>query len=250
VCGLWGAIAAGLFAVDGVGLFYGGGPDQLLLQLCGVGAILAWTVTTMSAVFYALNKIFGLRAKTADELQGLDSSEHGLVSAYADFLAAPDTSVYYMESAPVPPVVLESPDAAQTPLDAAPAPAGRSGTGSTKKFSKVEIITRPQLLEPLKLALESIGVTGMSVTNVVGHGLQKGQVGSYRGVAIDAPFVPKVKVETVVSLVPVRDVIATAKKVLHTGAIGDGKIFVTDVQNVVKIRTGEEGYAALQDYVE
>ncbi|MDR2620450.1 MAG: ammonium transporter [Propionibacteriaceae bacterium] len=257
VCGIWGTLAAGLFAIDGVGLFYGGGFAQLGVQLAGVGAILAWTAITITVVFFLIDKTIGLRAKAEDELQGLDISEHGLVSAYADFLAAPDTSVYYADAAVTPllpdTVALAAPTATVDAETAIPVVrrAAEGGTEAGKsKFSKVEIITRPQMLEPLKLALENIGVTGMTVTNVVGHGLQQGRTGTYRGVAVDAPFVSKVKVETVVSLVPVSDVIATAKKVLYTGTIGDGKIFVTDVENVVKIRTGEEGYDALQDYVE
>ncbi|MDR1355461.1 MAG: ammonium transporter [Propionibacteriaceae bacterium] len=243
-CGIWGTLAAGLFAIDGVGLCYGGGFQQLLVQLTGMTAILAWTVITMGTVFFIIKKTMGLRVGTEEELRGLDISEHALVNAYADFLTTPDTTAHYLAH------TAASPSASESYVAPVPTAIRPQISSESKKFSKVEIITRPQLLEPLKLALENIGVTGMTVSNVVGHGLQKGQIGNYRGVAVDAPFVSKVKVETVVSLVPVGDVIAAAKKVLYTGAIGDGKIFVTAVENVVKIRTGEEGYAALQDYAE
>jgi Amt family ammonium transporter len=251
VNGAWGTIAVGLLAVDG-GLFYGGGAHLLGVQSLGVVAILAWTIVTMTVVFAGIKAISGLRVGPSEELAGLDISEHGLVSSYADFLFTPDTTAFFTD---VPGVELPTPkvpvDVAVSVVDANLPTAKPVRTDPDGyKFTKVEIITRPQMLNPLKLALQGIGVPGITVSNVMGHGLQKGQTGTYRGVAVDAPFVSKVKVETVVSKVPVDLVIDTAKKTLYTGNIGDGKIFVYDVEDVVKIRTGETGYAALQDYQE
>ena len=117
----------------------------------------------------------------------------------------------------------------------------------TPKFTKVEIICKEARLEDLKNAMLSIGITGMTVSHVMGCGIQKGKPEYYRGIQVETTLLPKVQVDIVVSKVPVRTVIETAKKVLYTGHIGDGKIFVYDVENVVKVRTGEEGYDALQD---
>ena len=114
-------------------------------------------------------------------------------------------------------------------------------------MTKIEIITRPEKLESLKDNMNKIGVTGMTVTQVMWCGIQKGAGEMYRGVEMDATLLPKVKVEVVVSKIPVEDVIEAAKKALYTGHIGDGKIFVYNVDKVVKIRTGEEDYDALQD---
>ncbi|MDR1711567.1 MAG: ammonium transporter [Propionibacteriaceae bacterium] len=247
--GLWGGLAVGLFALPSGepgaedyfagGLLITGSVDQLIVQFIGAVAILAYTVIVMGALFGILKVTIGLRVPPQEEIQGLDLMEHGLVSSYADFLLTPDTTAYLAAvDAPAEPVAVSD-------FDATPVPAAAKSSGG-HKLTKVEIITRPQMLEALKQALEEIGVTGMTITNVMGHGLQKGQTGVYRGVPVDAPFVSKVKLETVVSKVPVQQVIAAAEKVLRTGNIGDGKIFVQDLENVVKIRTGAEGYDALQ----
>lgn len=247
--GIWGTIAVGLFATEAApgfelagiekGLFYGGGVTQLLKQLGGMSAIILWTVVTITIVFIILKKTIGLRVTAEEEIVGLDKFEHGLDTAFAGFrmsyseeeieeaivagVKLPEGSIPVEQAVPVTNVV---------PKDA--------------KFTKLVIVTRQTKFEELKVALNAIGVTGMTVVNVMGCGMQKGANEYYRGTPVEIALVPKIKVEIVVTKVPVRDVIDTAKKVLYTGHYGDGKIFVYEVDNVVKIRTGEEGYAALQ----
>jgi Amt family ammonium transporter len=239
VNGIWGALAAGLFATDG-GLFYGGGLHQLGVQALGVIAIAAWTAVTMTIVFLIIKKTNGLRVSAEEEIMGLDLPEHGLPSSYAGFLFSPEA----IENS----VVLDDGKSPSAPVEVEVVhkPRPSVDTGDVK-FTKIDIIARPSKLEDLKVAMNGIGITGMTVTNVMGYGMQKGNQAHYRGVEIDVTFLPKVKLEVVVCKVPVRTVIDTAKKVLQTGSIGDGKIFVHDVENVVKVRTGEEGYDALQD---
>ncbi|MDR2647887.1 MAG: ammonium transporter [Oscillospiraceae bacterium] len=236
--GLWGTIAVGFFATDG-GLFYGGGFKQLGVQLLGVLAIGAWTAVTMTITFFFIKKFHGLRADPEDELRGLDISEHGLASSYADFLIAPEA----IEPSAV--VIGETPAAQAIPVVHKTKPELLDGY----KFTKVDIICTPSKLESLKVAMNGIGITGMTVTNVMGFGMQGGGSAQYRGVEVEVTFLPKVKLEIIVCKVPVETVIDTAKKVLYTGKVGDGKIFIYDVENVVKVRTGEEGYDALQDEI-
>lgn len=238
LCGATGTILVGVFAVDG-GLFYGGGFDMLGIQALGVFAVAAWVLTTMTIVFTIIKKVVGLRVPAEEELIGLDISEHGLVSSYADFMpmALGDSFV------PGPVVsgsIDTAPAVSEEPITAITSPSGI-------KLTKISLIIRQEKFEELKAAMSAIGITGMTVTQVLGFGMQKGAPEYYRGVKVDATLLPKVKVEIVVSKIPVSTVIETAKKVLHTGHIGDGKIFVYDVENVVKVRTGEEGYDALQD---
>jgi Amt family ammonium transporter len=239
VNGAWGTLAAGLFATDG-GLFYGGGFHQLGVQALGVISIAAWTAVTMTIVFKVIQKTYGLRVKPEEEIMGLDLPEHGLPSSYAGFLFAPEA----IESS----VVVDE-DSGAVAIDKAVEIVHRRHPieDADVAFTKIDIISRPNKLEELKVAMNSIGITGMTVTNVMGYGMQKGNQANYRGVELDVTFLPKVKLEIVVCKVPVETVIDTAKRVLYTGNIGDGKIFVYDVLNVVKIRTGEEGYDALQD---
>jgi Amt family ammonium transporter len=183
----------------------------------------------------------GLRADAEDELRGLDVSEHGLLTAYAGFVMLPDTVV---EDSDAPVTVMgDTPVAEAVPVKKVPS--FDDGTGN--KFTKVEIICKEMKFESLKKAMMNIGITGMTVSHVLGCGVQKGKPEYYRGIQIEPTLLPKIQVDIVVSKVPVRYVIETAKKVLYTGHIGDGKIFVYDVENVVKVRTGEEGYDALQD---
>ncbi len=243
--GVWGTIAVGLLANPAApaglqGLFYTGNFRLLGVQLLGITAILAWTAAMMTLTFVILKKTVGLRVSKEEEIKGLDKTEHGLPSAYADFVPAVESLDYGYEGAIA--VRGETPVAEAIPVKKVP-----SFADGSPKFTKVEIICKEPRFEALKNAMMEIGITGMTVSHVLGCGAQKGQPEYYRGVAVEANLLPKIQVDIVVSKVPVRSVIETAKKVLYTGHIGDGKIFVYDVENVVKVRTGEEGYDALQD---
>ena len=243
VCGSLGTILTGLFAT-GVstekGLFYGGGFHLLGVQCLGVISVVAYVAVIITVVFLIIKKTIGLRVDAADEIAGLDISEHGLLTAYAGFAMLPDMAAE--EGEPVA-VSGDVPVAEAVPVKKMPT----FEDGSTAKLTKVEIICKESKLESLKNAMTDIGIAGMTVSHVLGCGIQKGKPEYYRGVQVEASLLPKVQVDIVVSKVPVRTVIETAKKVLYTGHIGDGKIFVYDVENVVKVRTGEEGYDALQD---
>ena len=268
VNGIWGTISVGLFATssapafaraigDGVnfgsnqiageGLFYGGGFKQLGIQLLGMGSTALWTAVTIAITFFIIKKTLGLRVSREEEMEGLDVKEHGLQSAYAGFAMLPE---YIDEGEEAPAVevtgdvpVAEAVEVKEMPKVAADVPA-RTGTD---KFTKVEIVCKEARLEALKTAMVGIGITGMTVSHVLGCGAQKGKPEYYRGVEVEATLLPKIQVDIVVCKVPVSQVVDTAKKVLYTGHIGDGKIFVYDVENVIKVRTGEEGYDALQD---
>ena len=240
--GLWGTIACGLFSTS-TGLFYTGSFAQLGVQLIGIIAIAAWTIFCMVILFNILKHTVGLRASRVEEIEGLDKHEHGLPSAYADFAAVPlAAEMLDPEGVPVPAEGVVVTDASAP----AEAPALQASSESSK-LSKVVILTKQSKFEELKSALAAIGVTGITVTQVLGCGVQKGASEYYRGVKVDMDLLPKVKVEVVVSKVPVSEVVATARKALYTGHIGDGKIFVYDVEDVVRVRTGESGYDALQD---
>lgn len=243
--GVWGTLAVGLLANPEApaglnGLFYTGSAVLLGKQTVGILAILAWTAVTMTITFLIIKKTVGLRVSAEEEIKGLDSTEHGLPSAYADFVPAVESLDYGYEGAVA--VSGEVPMAEAVPVKKVPA-----FEDGTPKFTKVEIICKEARLEALKNAMMDIGITGMTVSHVLGCGVQKGKPEYYRGVQVEANLLPKVQIDIVVSKIPVRQVIETAKKVLYTGHIGDGKIFVYDVENVVKVRTGEEGYDALQD---
>lgn len=243
--GIWGTLAVGLLANPDApagleGLFYTGSFKLLGIQTLGIIAILAWTAVTMALTFFIIKKTVGLRVSKEEEIKGLDSTEHGLPSAYADFLPAVESLDYGYEEAVS--VSGDVPVAEAVTVKKMP-----TFDDSTPKLTKVEIICKESRFEALKAAMMQIGITGMTVSHVLGCGVQKGKPEYYRGVQVEANLLPKVQVEIVVSAVPVQSVIDTAKKVLYTGHIGDGKIFVYDVENVVKVRTGEEGYDALQD---
>ncbi len=240
--GIWGTLAVGLFDYK-TGLFYTGNGRQLLLQVIGLLAVASWTTVTMIITFNIIKKCFGLRVSREEELAGLDGPEHGLPSAYAGFAFLPES----IEEDNPTVVTGDVPVAEAVEVSSKPTYEKPRRDENGIKFTKVEIICKERMLEPLKNAMMSIGITGMTVTHVMGCGVQKGKPEFYRGVAIEPSLLPKIQVEIVVSKVPVRAVIETAKKVLYTGHIGDGKIFVYDVENVVKVRTGEEGYDALQD---
>ena len=245
VCGALGTILTGLFATGVTtekGLFYGGGFHFLGVQMLGVVSVAAYVTVIITAVFLLLKHTIGLRAAKADELEGLDISEHGLLTAYAGFAMLPDTAAAEDEPTAV---TGDVPAAEAVPVKRMPAFAEE--TEGTPKMTKIEIICKEARFEALKKALTDIGITGMTMAHVLGCGVQKGKPEYYRGVEVEATLLPKIQLDIVVSKVPVRRVIETAKKVLYTGHIGDGKIFVYDVENVIKVRTGEEGYDALQD---
>ena len=255
--GIWGTFAVGLFATDTApgysisnasgetltGVFYGGGFELLGIQLLGVLSVVAWTVVVMTITFLIIKKTVGLRVTREEEVEGLDATEHGLPSAYAGFAMLPE----YVDEENAPLAVSgDIPVAEAVEVKTVPT-FEKKVSADGVKLTKVEIICKESRLEALKNAMVAIGISGMTVTHVLGCGVQKGKPEYYRGVAIEASLLPKVQVNIVVSAVPVDKVIETAKKVLYTGHIGDGKIFVYDVENVVKVRTGEEGYDALQD---
>lgn len=246
VNGFWGGLAVGLFATgegqNGItGLFYGGGLAQLGKQALAILCIIAWTVVCMTIVFFIIKKTIGLRVTKEEEMQGLDITEHGLVSAYADFMpigvstASLDETFDVQDSVPVTQAV---------PVQLA----GKYDMATDGvKITKIDIILKQSKLEALKEEMDKLGITGMTVSQVLGCGAQKGKPEYYRGVAIESNLLPKMKVEVVVCKVPVKDVVDAAVKALYTGHIGDGKIFIYNVEDVVKVRTGETGYDAMQD---
>ena len=253
--GMWGTIAVGLFS-DGTcgekGLFTGGGAHLLGIQLLGMVSVIAWVAITMTIVFQIIKHTIGLRASEQEEILGLDVTEHGLVSSYADFAPAMSQamlsytkddakSVVKVDKSTEPVVPVEKAIKVESYATDAPSADG------TPKMTKVAIICKQQKLNDLITALEDIDVTGVTVTNVLGCGMQKGQPEYYRGAVVETNLLPKVKVEVVICKVPTRAVIDAAKAALYTGHIGDGKIFIYNIENVVKIRTNEEGYDALQD---
>lgn len=246
--GVWGTLAVGLLANPDApaglsGLFYTGSASLLGIQALGFVAVAAYSVVVMIAVFKIIDRLHGLRTSAEDEIAGLDSTEHGLPSSYPDF--APSVNKYssYAPEAGISLVTGEVPAAEAIPVKAVPS----FTDGTSPKFTKVEIICKESKFDMLKNELSKLGITGMTVAHVLGCGVQGGRTEYYRGVPLETNLLPKVQVDIVVSKVPVRSVIDTAKRVLYTGHYGDGKIFVYDVENVVKIRTGEEGYDALQD---
>lgn len=244
--GIWGTLAVGLLATPAApaglrGLLYTGDFRLLGVQALGIAAILAWTGVLMTLVFLLIKKTVGLRVSPEEEIRGLDTTEHGLPSAYADFLPAVESLDYGFEGAVA--VTGEVLPAEAVPVKRVP----DFREEGAPKLTKVQIVCKESRLEALKGAMMALGITGMTVSHVLGCGVQKGKPEYYRGVPVEANLLPKIQVDIVVSKVPVRSVIETAKKALYTGHIGDGKIFVYDVENVVKVRTGEEGFDALQD---
>ena len=252
--GIWGTIAVGLFATTSVpgndtvkGLFYGGGFKQLGIQLLGFVTVAAWTAVTITIAFVIIKKTIGLRVTEEEEIVGLDSMEHGLASAYSGFSIMDVSNTMTMD-------VNENTDlgtpeyaeASQAKKDAAVKVVSAIPKDTTGMY-KVVIIAKLSRYDHLKKAMNDLGVTGMTCTQVMGCGIQKGSGERYRGAEVDATLLPKIKVEVVVSKIPVDSVVEAAKKALYTGHIGDGKIFVYDVAKVVKIRTGEEDMEALQD---
>ena len=250
--GIWGTLAVGLFATPTApgysianaageeikGLFYGGGFELLGLQILGFVAVAAWTAVTITILFLVIKSTIGLRASREEEIKGLDITEHGLTSAYAGFEVS-TTDLQFDAS--------DFEEVGSTKMeDAVPAVVQKSAGTDDKKITKVEILMKQERFEKLKKAMNEIGVTGMTVTQVLGGGTQKGAPEYYRGVQMEMQLLPKIQVEMVISKVTPMEVIEAARKALYTGHIGDGKIFVYDVEDVVKVRTGETGYDALQ----
>ena len=236
LCGAFGTLCVGLFSREN-GLFTTGQWGQLAIQLTGVLSVAAWGVGTMLITFIIIKKTIGLRVSREEELSGLDSTEHGLASGYADFM--PTVSAGEAAASNEPAVTVEH--RPETPSVAA------ASAAEGVKMTKIAMIIRPERLDDLKNALSELGITGMTIAQVQGFGMQLGADKYYRGAKVDSTLRPKIKVELVVSKIPVQAVVNTAKRVLYTGSYGDGKIFIYDVENVIKIRTGEEGYDALQD---
>ncbi len=258
--GIWGTLAVGLFSTESApgfqvagireGIFYGGGFTQMGLQLVGFFSVAVWTAITITIAYMIIKAAVGLRVTPEEEIEGLDATEHGLPSAYTDFMPAGNT-FYTAVPKGVPVTKGDVPmEKAVQVAEVPKAPSVRKKTESPEgepKLSKISIICKQNKFEDLKEALAEIGVSGVTVTQVLGCGTQKGKAEYYRGVPVDFTLLPKTKVEVVVSAVPVEKVIETVKEALYTGHIGDGKIFVYDVENVVKVRTGESGFDALQD---
>jgi Amt family ammonium transporter len=236
LAGAAGTILTGIFALDG-GLAYGGGWTMVGVQALGVVSVAAWVAVTMGIVFTVIKKVMGLRVSHTEELAGLDITEHNIASSYADFMITPagaDFKPYSTDD-----------DEEAVPVNTAIPVVNNSKPGA--KMTKITIITNQNKLTALHNALDRIGITGLTVTNVLGHGMQKGHTEYYRGAPVTMKLLPKVQVDIIVCKIPPQTVIDTVKKVLYTGKVGDGKIFIYDVENVVKVRTGEQGYDALQD---
>lgn len=236
VCGAFGTMMVGLLAIDG-GLFYGGGASLLGVQVIGVLVTALWVGSTSAILFLVIKKTVGLRVSEEIERKGLDIEEHGLVTAYSGFSLLPDATLPEVEEA--------SPTYTEVTVKQKPA-TDIPNTGA--KLTTVSVIINEVNLEKLKKALVNIGIEGITVTSVMGHGIQKGQTEYYRGVEIPAKLLPKFKVDVTVSRIPVSRVVETMKTVLYTGQPGDGKIFVTDVENVIRISNSDEGDTALQGY--
>ncbi len=252
--GIWGTVAVGLFATtlapgneEFTGLFYGGGFGLLGIQLLGIAAVAAWAAVLITITFLVLKKTIGLRVTEEEEITGLDATEHGLSSAYAGFSIMDATGMIMDANENTDLGVAEYEQASEFQKDTAVSVESASNALTRTGIYKVVIIAKLSRYDKLKRAMNDLGVTGMTVTQVMGCGIQKGAGERYRGVEVDATLLPKVKVEVVVGKIPVETVIEAAKKTLYTGHIGDGKIFVYDVAEVVKVRTGESGTAALQD---
>ena len=259
--GIWGTLAVGLFATNTapgysiadsagnelVGLFYGGGFKLLGLQLIGLICTAAWTAVTITITFLAIKKVMGLRVTEEEEILGLDSTEHGLASAYSGFAIMDVSNTLNMSVNENTDLGVSSYEEASEIQKKASVPVVTAPVHTESGIHKVVIIAKLSRYDKLRRAMNELGVTGMTVTQVMGCGIQKGSGDMYRGVEMDATLLPKIKLEVVISKIPVEDVIEAAKKALYTGHIGDGKIFVYSLDNVVKIRTGEEGAAALAD---
>ena len=248
VCGAAGTLLTGLLSTSD-GLFYGHGASFFLTQCIGVGATALWAAVMITLVFLIIKHTIGLRVSAEEELKGLDITEHGLPSAYGGFAFVyddtPDEAA--LSAAPAAPEETAVPVEQAVPVETVPSPVKAASPGGMK-ITRVDILCKMERFDALKRAMFDIGITGMTATNVMGCGEQRGKTeGYFRGAKVEATMLPSIQVSIVVCKVPVSLVVETAKRVLYTGRIGDGKIFVCDVENVIKVRTGEEGYDALQD---
>jgi len=256
VCGIFGTICVGLFAQEGVtslstvnGLFFGGGLSLLGVEILGIVAVGLFVFISSSVVWLLLKYTTGIRVSLEEEIQGLDIGEHGN-SAYPDFalvapiLATANGGVYEEKVTQIPAKTPASAKSAVSQDEAIPV-VNKSRPGA--KMTKVTVITNQDKFAKLQTDLDKLGITGLTVTNVLGYGMQKGHLEYYRGVPVKTRLLPKVQVDIVVCKIPTQTLVDTIKKSLYTGNVGDGKIFIYDVENVIKIRTGEEGYDALQD---
>ena len=259
--GIWGTFAVGLLANPAVpeygiankagetigGLFYTGGAELLGLQCLAILTVGAWTAVTITITFLIIKATIGLRASVEEETRGLDITEHGLVSSYADFMPALNANNIAVFTGATTSETAPAPAAAAVPVTVSERPHIERLSDAKNKYTKVSVICKQNKFEDLKRELGDIGVTGLTVTQILGCGTQRGAGEMYRGVPVETTLLPKVKVEVVVCKVPVETVVEAARKALYTGHIGDGKIFVYDVEDVVRVRTGESGYDALQD---
>ncbi len=251
VNGFLGTILVGLLSdgsgTDTAGLFYGGGAELLGKQVIGAFSVAAWTAVIMTITFTVIKKTVGLRASAEEEILGLDTTEHGLESSYADFVTAPVSDSMARAEAKAG-IIKQEKVSVEKAVTVHNVSAEKQKSDGTNKYTKISVICRQNRIQELQDALNAINVTGITVTNVMGYGIQKGHQGFYRGIKKDATILlPKLKVEVVVSKVPVETVVKAVREALYTGCIGDGKIFIYDVEDVVKVRTGERGYDALQD---
>lgn len=259
--GIWGTLAVGLLANPAVpeyglsnkagetigGLFYTGDAELLGLQCLAILTVGAWTAVTITITFFIIKATIGLRASVEEETRGLDITEHGLVSSYADFMPALNANNIAVFTGATTSEAAPAPVAAAVPVTVSERPHIEKLSDSKNKYTKISVVCKQNKFEDLKRELGDIGVTGLTVTQILGCGTQRGAGEMYRGVPVETTLLPKVKVEVVVCKVPVETVIEAARKALYTGHIGDGKIFVYDVEDVIRVRTGESGYDALQD---
>jgi Amt family ammonium transporter len=233
LAGAAGTLLTGIFALDG-GLAYGGGFALFGVQALGVVSVMAWVGITMGIIFTLIKKTIGLRVSQAEEIAGMDITEHNITSSYADFMISPAAADFSSGK-----------DITAVPVNEAIRVVNNSKPGA--KMTKITIITNQNKLTSLHFGLDKIGITGLTVTNVLGHGMQKGHTELYRGAQVEIRLLPKVQIDIVVCKIPPETVIEAVKKILYTGKVGDGKIFISDIENVIKVRTGEQGYDALQD---
>jgi Amt family ammonium transporter len=244
ICGAAGTILVGLFSTS-EGLLYGHGAHFLLIQCLGAVCTALWAAVMITIVFLVIKHTIGLRVSQEEELKGLDITEHGLPSAYGGFAFVYDDTP---DGLPVPAAPEAVPLQEAVPVETVPPAVSVEASRGGVKITRVDILCKMERFDALKRAMFNIGITGMTATNVMGCGEQRGKTeGYFRGAKVEATMLPSIQVSIVVSKVPVSLVVETARKVLYTGAFGDGKIFVYNVENVVKVRTGGQGYDALQD---